>query len=523
MGSSIDITKPTSGTATTQSVRDNFSYAKTEIEALQLLTVPTYLCLSSHSSLVNERILIATIPLTLTDSGAGGNYTLALNIALPLSISEGKLTIGESALTENLLDIYNAPSDGYFLKWSASHNKLEYASTSVSTHNLLSATHSDTVTASPIAGDIIYANSNPAWTKLAKGSDGQVLTLASGLPAWAATPAGLWIDTGTYIRPGNVTDSGNTAVRIYDTGYMTLGNTTTDDQLSVSALSSINGDILRIASGTLGSPSASANPAIWVQRWDNRSTTIDDWYCPLAYFEYTHNSGIGTPLPFTISTNWKGGSVRIASSLHLELYNEGLTLGTNYVHNLFTITRIKSGINSSAMHNGIMVAMVNEQGAQGYRSLADAGVNGKFWTCGIHSDAIASVENGGRPTYLMDAAFASDGSLEYGWRFGYYCGRYLTAGIYFDNGTVGVAPANLTAKYDILSSFDLVMASKNSTIVYVNEAESGSGSFVISQGNPATSHHIDRFIVMGTGEIAMWLGGSLKLLSVDGLGFVKAT
>ena len=35
MASSIDATKPTEGTATTQSVRDNFSAAKTEIEALQ--------------------------------------------------------------------------------------------------------------------------------------------------------------------------------------------------------------------------------------------------------------------------------------------------------------------------------------------------------------------------------------------------------------------------------------------------------------------------------------------------------
>jgi len=35
MASNIDSTKPTTGTATTQSVRDNFANAKTEIEALQ--------------------------------------------------------------------------------------------------------------------------------------------------------------------------------------------------------------------------------------------------------------------------------------------------------------------------------------------------------------------------------------------------------------------------------------------------------------------------------------------------------
>jgi hypothetical protein len=41
------------------------------------------------------------------------------------------------------------------------------ASGGSTTHNLLSATHPDTVVASPVLGDIIYANSTPAWTKLA--------------------------------------------------------------------------------------------------------------------------------------------------------------------------------------------------------------------------------------------------------------------------------------------------------------------------------------------------------------------
>ena len=37
-----------------------------------------------------------------------------------------------------------------------------------------------------VAGDIIYGNGTDSWTRLAKGSDGQVLKLASGVPSWAA-------------------------------------------------------------------------------------------------------------------------------------------------------------------------------------------------------------------------------------------------------------------------------------------------------------------------------------------------
>lgn len=41
MTSQIDPTKPIEGSPTTESVRDNFGYAKAEIEALQALTTPT--------------------------------------------------------------------------------------------------------------------------------------------------------------------------------------------------------------------------------------------------------------------------------------------------------------------------------------------------------------------------------------------------------------------------------------------------------------------------------------------------
>ena len=40
------------------------------------------------------------------------------------------------------------------------------------------------------AGDILYANSTTTLTKLAKGSDDEVLTLASGVPSWAAAAGG---------------------------------------------------------------------------------------------------------------------------------------------------------------------------------------------------------------------------------------------------------------------------------------------------------------------------------------------
>lgn len=48
------------------------------------------------------------------------------------------------------------------------------------------------------SGDLLYAGAAGALARLPKGSDGQILTLASGLPSWAAAPAtGVPIDVGS--------------------------------------------------------------------------------------------------------------------------------------------------------------------------------------------------------------------------------------------------------------------------------------------------------------------------------------
>jgi hypothetical protein len=57
-------------------------------------------------------------------------------------------------------------------------------------HDLLSATHSDTLADNVEAGDIIIGNATPKWARLAKDSDGKILTLVSGLPAWADAAGG---------------------------------------------------------------------------------------------------------------------------------------------------------------------------------------------------------------------------------------------------------------------------------------------------------------------------------------------
>lgn len=63
--------------------------------------------------------------------------------------------------------------------------------------------------ASQAAGDIIYASSSSVWARLAKGTDGQFLKLASGIPAWSAANTPL-----NYRQELNIAQASSTTLTI---------------------------------------------------------------------------------------------------------------------------------------------------------------------------------------------------------------------------------------------------------------------------------------------------------------------
>lgn len=64
-----------------------------------------------------------------------------------------------------------------------------------------------------VAGDLLYGSSTAVLSRLAKGSDGQVLTLASGLPSWAANSATARIARNRIVNPAMQVsqENGNTS------------------------------------------------------------------------------------------------------------------------------------------------------------------------------------------------------------------------------------------------------------------------------------------------------------------------
>jgi hypothetical protein len=93
-------------------------------------------------------------------------------------------------------------------------------------------------------GDILYASATNTLSKLAAGTDGYLLTLASGVPTWAAAPISLPSQTGNggkYLTTDGSTASWATLVVPIETGTATLtANTaTTISTTALSAFTSI--------------------------------------------------------------------------------------------------------------------------------------------------------------------------------------------------------------------------------------------------------------------------------------------
>lgn len=173
-----------------------------EITAVLLKTVPfvddSLLIEDSQASDIKRRMVIGTIPInastqltsgevSITRGGTGqASKTPAFDALAPGTtkgdtiVHDGtdhiRLAVGSDT---QVLTADSGEASG--VKWAAGGGG--------GNHNLLSATHSDALTETLLAGDLIIANATPKWSRLAKGTDADVLTLSSGLPVWSA-PAG---------------------------------------------------------------------------------------------------------------------------------------------------------------------------------------------------------------------------------------------------------------------------------------------------------------------------------------------
>jgi len=216
--------------------------------------------LNAGVTLVGNRTLnFSTVPptgaygtLVVKQDGTGGRTLTLPSVTNKILGSSSTTTIGLSSAA-NAIDIVNFYFDGTNYFWNVGQG---YGTAS---------TTSATNIAGGAAGSIPYQTAAGATSLLAKGTDGQILTLASGIPSWAAAPVtGVSTATsplsisGTAISLTTVpVASGGTGATSLASNNVLLGNGTSALQVVAPGTS---GNVLT-SNGTTWSSTAPATPA----------------------------------------------------------------------------------------------------------------------------------------------------------------------------------------------------------------------------------------------------------------------
>src|SRR4029453_12775896 len=135
-------------------------------------------------------------------------------------------------------------------------------------HSILSAQHPDTTPAGLGAGDFLVVDATGKLVRLPKAADGQLLSMVSGAPAWAAPVAPAWVDI-PFLASNFTADTGAwtvTAGNISSLRYQTVGkamfltfqiqgtNVTTGSPVIRMLIPAPGGGVLQTLPGTVYNP-----------------------------------------------------------------------------------------------------------------------------------------------------------------------------------------------------------------------------------------------------------------------------
>jgi len=214
------------------------------------------------------------------------------------------------------------------------------ALTSVTAHNLLSATHGDTTTGSAVRGDIITAQgASPTWTRKAKGSAGQLITFdADDVVYTTATYPGTATTTGAYMRADGTNWISSTLVLPNSgTAYKLAAYTATNTLTELAAVGA-TGQILQGNTGAIPSWSTATFPSTATSTGTILRADGTNWVASTATYP---NTTTANQILYSTATNTVGGDSGLTF--------DGTTLTVGSSTEVFTVLDTgKVGINATS-------------------------------------------------------------------------------------------------------------------------------------------------------------------------------
>jgi len=182
-------------------------------------------------------------------SGPVPSVALAIDAAVDFGSDGSGVDVSFHSATAGDLMLWDASDEKLVITGTNGANSLEVADGNVSITDDLTVSGNCTIQTldmdTIVEGDVIYGSGADTLARLAKGSDDEVLTLASGVPSWAAVSAGVsWSGStangiGTYGSSSSIVAE---STATYD--GTTLQLTTSGGGLKLDGLSSSDANTL---------------------------------------------------------------------------------------------------------------------------------------------------------------------------------------------------------------------------------------------------------------------------------------
>jgi hypothetical protein len=428
----------------------------------------------------------------MTGGGTSGAVTLnVIGTADKITVSADAVTIASGYVGQTSITTLGTVGTGV---WSGTAVAVNKGGTGLASYS---------------AGDVIYASGATTLAKLAKGSDTEVLTLASGVPTWAAPTTG---DLTAIVAGAGLTGTALSGP------IPTLNVIGTADKITVSA------DAVTIASGYVGQSSITTLGTIGTGVWNGTAITgayIDPTSSPLANTKIWIGSASNVAAEFALSgdaTMSAGGAVTVVAA------PAGTLTGTTLKSTVVTSSLTAVGTIATGVWNGTAIANANLANS----TVAYGGVTLALGA----SDATPAFNLSDATAYTGDSALVTTGTITSGtWQGttvavnqgGTGLASYTAGDVIYASGTTTLAKLAKGSDTEVLTLASGVPTWAAPTVGDITGVTAGTGlsgggtSGTVTLNVEASQTQITSVGALGAGSISSGFGAiDVGSSSIDG-------